>query len=36
MATQTFKILKQTRTVPDHVKEGIKAYNKLKRQMKTT
>ena len=34
MATQTFKILRETRTVPVHVKENMKAYNKIKRIIK--
>ena len=34
MPTQTFKILRETREVPAHVKEGMKAYNKIKREIK--
>jgi len=34
MATQTFKIRKEKHGVPEGVKEKLKAYNKIKREIK--
>ncbi len=34
MPTQTFKKLKETKTVPDSLRASMKAYNKIKRQIK--
>ncbi len=34
MPTQTFKILKETKVISEHVTDSIKVYNKIKKQIK--
>ncbi len=34
MPTQTFKILKETKVIPEHVRESMKLFNKIKKQIK--